>query len=792
MAVLAYRVQGYLRECLDSILDQPVRDIEVIAVDDCSPDSCGEIITEYAARDPRVRAVRLDTNVGLGEARNIGLDRATGEYVWFLDSDDWLAEGCLPVVAERLRRADPEVLVVDHVRAYWNNRTLGSAMTRTVPDSGERVFTVRDRPEVLGVLHTAWNKVVRRRFLTDLGLRFGPGWYEDVSFSYPVLLAAERINVLDRVCVHYRQRRAGAITGTRDDRHFEVFPHWRRVFALMDRWGPAYDDLRPLIFERMVWHQLIVLGNGRRLSPRLRRDFFDRVVADYRRFRPAGGYRRPGGAEGVKHRLVAGGHWWAYLLLRALHRSRSTLAGRSRWVVPLATLTGRRSEPANSRPEPTGDRPGLPGSRPEPTGDRPGLPENGPVTVRPSRARRLVGLGRAGLRRAYYAAQLRRPIDPTLAVYAAYWYRGYACNPAAIHAEARRLAPHIRGVWVVRRDLADTLPPGVPYVVAGTRPYLRALARARWLVNNVNFPDYVMKRRGSVHVQTHHGTPVKVMGLDQQRYPAGAVGLDFRRLLRRIDRWDYSITSNSFSTQMWDRAYPAGYVTLETGYPRNDRLVNATPAQIGAVRDAFGFGPADRVVLYLPTHREHRPGYRPPFEPAALLDVLGPTGRVLVRGHYLDPTAGRAAAGAPPDPPDAVAGSTGVVDRSDAGTDVGRLRDVTGHPRVEDLYLAADVLITDYSSAMFDYGCLDRPIVIYAPDWADYRRQRGVYLDILAEAPGAVATSFTELLTRFRTGAVDDPAATRARDRFRRRFCALDDGRAAERVVRRTLLGEPD
>lgn len=746
--VPVYRVQGYLRECLDSILGQASgRDVEVIAVNDCSPDSCGEIIAEYAARDDRVRVLTLDHNVGLGPARNAGLDAATGAYVWFLDSDDVLADGCLAAVTARLRAVEPEVLLVDHVRVNWDDTVRGSGTAR-VPDTGAGVCDLRSAPELLGVLHTAWNKVVRRGFLLDLGLRFGPGWYEDVSFTYPVLLAARRISVLDVVCVRYRQRRSGAITGTRDDRHFDVFRHWHRVFELLDRWGPAYDDLRPLIFERMIWHYLIVLGNGRRISPERRPDFFARIVADYHRWSPPGGYRPPSGIDGVKHRLVAGGHWRAYALLRTAHRARGELTGtlrRARRGLPrLASEVNRLAELAR---------------------------QTGPLP--------LAGrLGRAALLRGYYHVQLRRPLEPTLAVYAAYWYRGYACNPAAIHQKARELAPEIRGVWVIRRDRVAHLPAGVPYVVAGTRRYFWALARARWLINNVNFPDYVVKRRGTVHVQTHHGTPVKVMGLDQRRYPAGAAGLDFRRLLRRIDRWDYSVTANSFSTQMWERAYPAGYRTLQTGYPRNDRLVTATAEEVAAIRRRLGLAPRDRVVLYAPTHREHRPGWGPPFDPAALLDALGPAGRVLLRGHYLDP--------------DATAGPTAATGGT-ASVGLGRrVRDVTDHDSVEELYLAADVLITDYSSAMFDYGVLDRPIVIYAPDWDDYRRERGVYLDVLTEGPGAVARSFAELLDLFRTGAVDGPAATAARQRFRRRFCALEDGRAAERVVRRVLLDQPD
>jgi CDP-glycerol glycerophosphotransferase len=720
--VPAFRVQGYLRECLDSILGQPFDDIELIGVDDGSPDASGEILDEYAARDPRVRAVRLPENIGLGPARNVGLDLAVGEYVWFVDGDDWLAPDCLPEVAERLQVTSPDVLIVDHVRTYWNDTVTHSGMAEVFPEPpGEATFRLRDRPETMRLLHTAWNRLVRRQFLVDLGLRFAAGWYEDVPFSYPVLMAAERIGVLDTVCLNYRQRRTGAITRTRGDRHFEVFPQWHRVFHLMESWGAAVEELRPAVFERMIWHYLTVLGNGERISPELRPAFFAQITADYARWLPPGGYPVPGGVEGLKHRLVAAGRWRTFSALRAVSRARDQ-ARRS-------VRTARRRV----------------------------LPP----------ARQTARVTRDAVAHEYYRAELRRPIDPKLAVYAAYWYRGYACNPAAIYAAARRLAPDIRGVWIVRRDRVGTLPPGVEYVVAGTPAYYRTLAQARWLVNNVNFPDFVRKRPGSVHVQTHHGTPVKVMGLDQQRYPLGAGDMDFARLLHRIDRWDFSITSNSFSTQMWERAYPASYTTLEVGYPRNDRLATATAPEVRQVRAGLGIGPDDPVVLYAPTHREHLPNYRPPFDPDRLLDLLGPAGRLLMRSHYFHDRGGRF-----------------------RPLGVGRVLDVSAHARVEDLYLAADVLITDYSSAMFDYAVLDRPIVIYAPDWDAYRLARGVYFDVTAEPPGAVAATFADLLDLFRTGDVRSAAADAARQRFRERFCALDDGHAAERVVRRVFLCE--
>ena len=120
----------------------------------------------------------------------------------------------------------------------------------------------------------------------------------------------------------------------------------------------------------------------------------------------------------------------------------------------------------------------------------------------------------------------------------------------------------------------------------------------------------------------------------------------------------------------------------------------------------------------------------------------------------------------------------------------GPVIDVSAYPVVEDLYLAADVLLTDYSSAMFDYAVLDRPVVIFAPDWPVYRDIRGTYFDLLAEPPGAVATDYATLVGLFSDGSYADGASAAARSAFRARFCSLDDGHAAERVVRRVFLDD--
>ncbi|MGV9898696.1 CDP-glycerol glycerophosphotransferase family protein [Streptomyces tendae] len=320
-------------------------------------------------------------------------------------------------------------------------------------------------------------------------------------------------------------------------------------------------------------------------------------------------------------------------------------------------------------------------------------------------------------------------------------------------------------MWVVADKAAGAaLPDGVDCVVANTLPYLRVMATAKYLVNNVNFPHTMTKRPGSVHVQTQHGTPLKHMGLDLKGRPS-AGDMDFERLLEHVGRWDYLVTPNPHTTTAFTGAYPGRYEVLETGYPRNDRLAAATAQDRETARAALGVREGGQVLLWAPTHRDGATPSRRSEELTELARELGDAYTLLVRHHYLE-----AGAGIPP------------VDQG------ARILNVSGHPSVEELCLAADLLVTDYSSLMFDFAVLDdRPIALYVPDWERYRRERGVYFDLLAAPPGVVTTTVSELAHAISSGRTGEAEATRLRRAFRERFCPHDDGRASERVVRRVF-----
>lgn len=318
--VPVFDVEKYLATCLDSSLSDAHEGIEIVAVDDRSPDRCGAILDAYAERDPRLRVLHLPTNVGLGQARNVGIDHARGEYLWFVDGDDWLPEGALRAVSERLARTSPDVLIIDHVEVPDENAPWPARSHEEIQEL-ETPVTLAQRPQLLRLAQSACTKIVRRSFLADLGLRFRPGWYEDCSFSRLLLMAAERIDVLDRVCYCYRQDRDGGITRTPSPRHFDVFDQYDALFETLDRKAGAYDEFRPELFRLMINHYLVIVGHPRRVPGSLRREFFSRMAEQYRRWLPSGGYPVPDGIAGLKHRLVRHDAYRTYLLLRFLYHA---------------------------------------------------------------------------------------------------------------------------------------------------------------------------------------------------------------------------------------------------------------------------------------------------------------------------------------------------------------------------------------------------------------------------------------------------------------------------------------
>ena len=712
VVVPVYNVEGYLRRAVESIRGHV--DHEIVLVDDASTDGSLALANELAASRDDIRVVALEQNAGLGNARNVGLDHALGEWVFFLDSDDELTNGTLDALVALGDRTSADVVMVDHARLYWDGVRARNRNAR-IFSKGSGPFTAVERPDLLDNLNVAWNKLYRRSFIDALDLRFPPGLYEDIPWTYPVLLAADRVALLDRVGVLYRQRREGSILRSPSPGHLDVIDQYERLFDWLDA-NPDHAWSRELLFAKMSSHLLTVYDFGeRRIPGDLRATYYRRMSQIVARHAPDG-VEAPGRAGGLRHRAV---------------RSDNKVVDDASQA--LRSIERRVNEARRTTTD----------------------------FLREQKAR----AGTASRLMAYRAARAR-PIDPDLVLFSSYWYRGANGNPRAVADAAADLAPHKRRVWMIRSDATHFVPDRDEHVVVGTPAYYRALATAAVVVDNSNLPDFVRPREGTTYLQTQHGTPLKHMGLDLQTATV-AGRMNFEKLMERVDRWDHVLSSNAFSTEAWARAFPARFTTLEYGYPRNDVFYGDVATATKTAREALDIPAGARVVLYAPTFRDHQ------VEPELLLDLarldqqLPDDVVVLVRSHSLDEDLN--------------------VDTSVLSP---RILDVSRHPEMQELCLAADILVTDYSSVMFDYAHLGRPIVIHAPDWETYVNVRGVYFDLLAAPPGRVVTTQDELVDVLTGGGLDGADEQRSLDAFRARFCTFDDGRAAERVVHRFLLGE--
>ena len=208
VVVPAYDVAAYLPACLDSVLASTHEALDVVVVDDGSPDDSGEIAEQYAGRDPRVRVVHTD-NRGLGAARNEGLRHVGGDYVGFADSDDVVPPTAYAALVGSLERSGADLATGSIAR--WEGDALNEPpWMRRLHASPRTDLDILDHPELLGDVF-AWNKVYRRSFWDHADLRWPEGVrYEDQPTTTRAFLAADGIDVLAEVVYHWRIRHDGS------------------------------------------------------------------------------------------------------------------------------------------------------------------------------------------------------------------------------------------------------------------------------------------------------------------------------------------------------------------------------------------------------------------------------------------------------------------------------------------------------------------------------------------------------------------------------------------------------
>ncbi len=346
----------------------------------------------------------------------------------------------------------------------------------------------------------------------------------------------------------------------------------------------------------------------------------------------------------------------------------------------------------------------------------------------------------------------------------------FSDNPRAIYEYIQMHYPEYKLYWSADRRFTDVfIGKNVKYVRRLTPKWLYIMARSKYWVVNSRLPMWIKKPNNTVYIQTWHGTPLKKLGVDIEEVQMPDTNTEEykRNFVYEANKWDYLISPNRYSTNIFNQAFQYKRQVIESGYPRNDYLLNQNNFQeITRIKSVLELPLDKKVILYAPTWRDNqfysKGKYK--FDLKLNLDLLqediGEDYVILLRMHYL------------------------VSENLDLSYYKGFVFDFSNYEDIRELYLISDLLITDYSSVFFDYANLKRPILFYVYDLEDYRDNlRGFYFDLEREAPGPLLKNTEEIISTIKD--IEkigfEPNATT--QLFYEKFCYLEDGSSTKRVV---------
>ncbi len=349
---------------------------------------------------------------------------------------------------------------------------------------------------------------------------------------------------------------------------------------------------------------------------------------------------------------------------------------------------------------------------------------------------------------------------------------GSADSQLEILKELRERLPEWEFYWAVT-DYSVPVPNGARALVRQTEQWFEVLSRARLVVNNYGGIAGYGDREYQRYLQTWHGTPLKHIGDSEFRGDARAYARKRMIAKKEAMEWDWVVSPSRVVTEIIRRDLYFDGPILEKGYPRNDSLAKATNITQYDCKVRIGIEDEAKVLLYAPTFRDvSAQGFSSPLveylELERLANELGDDWTILLRGHSFNARS------------------------SDKNRSSSRVIDVTKYPDVNDLMIACDVMVTDYSSIMFDYLVTEKPIVYFAPDIEEYVANRGMYFEYREVLAGEVATSQDELLRHITSLAnISNVQPSAAYMQQKARFVPHDDGGAASRVVDAVLREMP-
>lgn len=671
-----FNCEEWLQRCLDSVYAQTLQDFEILAVNDGSTDSSGMILTENQQRHPTIFTYINQENTGQGIARNRAIGRARGKFVLFLDSDDFIEPTTLEKTTTRAERDNSDLVHFD-----WKTTSLLPERPSTFNYFNHEPYWHRDvltgsqctQLIRMGSYFTV-NNLYRRNFLNKWGIRFDEEHiYEDIPFMIQVASRAEKISLIQAPLYSIQQNPTSTTkSDTHTDRHYRGHIHAMKLsFEMLEpRIKHAKEYLARYHFQKfLVYRQ-------RRVPLRYRRQYTQEFVAILR----AQNLHVPDSGS-------FGGRFDYCLRKEVFTGNRVTLLG---FIALLNEAVGPRVKKLQPK-------------------------------VRALRAQQLA-LTRESAGKVISIFKKTKPIILPPVAKKSIVFLGFdgrfTGNSQALF-EQMMSDPRFsdRSIRFVTSD--ENVPVNIR-LKPGSKEALHAAQSAENLIAESWIPGSIKKNPGSIWVQLWHGTPFKKVLFDSVE--PNIVALRPRHKIHKYQdtlRWDYLVTDSVAGTEKFKTAllFPEERM-IHSGYPRVKKMLESETGPLKKellkerVRLPRKFH-GRKIVLYAPTWRDYNygvPKSKKNFRYMLNLDhfaaKLGDEYVILFHDHdYMKASPGKARE---------------------------NVLDVSRHD-IQDLLLIADVLVSDYSSVIFDALSIDLPFVLYTSDLASFEKSRGLYPEMLED-----------------------------------------------------------
>ena len=364
-------------------------------------------------------------------------------------------------------------------------------------------------------------------------------------------------------------------------------------------------------------------------------------------------------------------------------------------------------------------------------------------------------------------------VDKDLVIFISFHGRGFSDNPRAIYEALINDSKYsnLKYIWVINNHKQKNIYlDDVKIIDYNSLSFFYYMCKAKYWIINCKMPEYIVKKENQIYLQTWHGTPLKRLGHDIQVSEDTTFyrsGLNYEEMCKTYDvdveKYNYMISPNKFCTEVFQSSFGINKERLiETGYPRNDFITNATKEDIINIKNKYHLPLDKKIILYAPTWRDNSynvSGYT--FELKADFykwkEILKDEYIIVFKPHYL------------------------IVNKYENNEDLKDfLYSIPANAEINELYVISDSMITDYSSVFYDYAVLNRPMYFYMYDLEEYREElRGFYLDVYTELPGKIFEDEDMLLNDIKNNVYDYESLKI----FNERFSHAQTGNCAQKVI---------